>query len=220
MTGKPRRLALAQVMDERRLREFQPVVLAVEDGIEQQVRQQRLVAKAVREIMRVRRLGELLAEFDLDLIAVERGVEDGRNVEAVIVRRRDEGFERNVGLLAEAEGVEEAARVEQRRGVEPRPAARLQIMRQRVDRGVAAEPALAIEGDVEQRMRIGGRAGAHEIEQGIAAFELAQALVIVRRKQRARARPVAPAGQNIMQQRIGDGLLRRGDPVQIMEGIE
>ena len=81
MAGQPRRLALAQIMRQRRLVERELVVLAVEGGIEQQIGQQRLVAKAAREIMDIGRLAQPLAALDLDLIAIERGIERRRERE-------------------------------------------------------------------------------------------------------------------------------------------
>ena len=137
-------------------------------------------------------------------------------------RRRQERLERRRALRRRlAEGVEETARVEQRRGVETLGAAGLQIMRQRIDVGVA-EIALAVEGDVEQRMRVDvrPRAFAHEIEQRVAGEGAAPARVIVGREQRRRARAVAPAGEDVVQQRVGARLVRRGEAVEIVEGVE
>src|SRR5579863_6725188 len=145
--------------------------------------------------MNIRRLGEPLAALDLDLVAIEFGVEGGRQGKVVAGRRYDKGFQRRVDLLAEAEGVEKAAAVEQWRRIQALRAASLQIMRQRVDVGVGPKMAFAIKGNVEQRMRIDAGLGAlaHEIEQRIAPDVAAQAIVVIGREQRRRTRAVAPA---------------------------
>src|SRR5947209_249752 len=81
--------------------------LAIDGGVEQQVRQQRVVAPAAREIMHKRRLVEPLAALDLDLVAIEPGVESRRECESIEFGRDDVGFERNVDLVAETEGFQE-----------------------------------------------------------------------------------------------------------------
>ena len=90
-----RGLAVAQVMRQRGAFEGQLVAFAIERRIEQQIRQQRLVEKAAREIMRDTAAREPLAALDLDLIAIERGVERRRDGEIVPESGvADEGFER------------------------------------------------------------------------------------------------------------------------------
>src|SRR5262249_43907212 len=131
MAGEPSRLAFAEIVCQRGAVEIELVALAVIDGIEQQVRLQRLVLKTAREIMGVGRLAELFAALDLDLIAIEAGIERRLEREIEGLRRREEGLERDLDLVSEFIDLKEGAAFESRRGIETPPSALFEIMRQR-----------------------------------------------------------------------------------------
>ena len=210
-------------MQQRRAFKGQLVALAVEGRIEQQVRQQRLVEKAAREIMGEGRLAKPLAALDLDLMAIERGVERRRRRIVLEFVVAEIGFERRLDLIAERERGEETAGVEQRRGVEPLAAADLQIMGERFDfarrrRGGARDSRRRRTADADRRPP--SRLRAHNRAADRPAASRSTSAIEIGREQRRRADALAPSGEHIMQQRIGDRLLGLEQPVEIVERIE